>query len=144
MGIRTEANNEDTEIQLSEAQKERIKSIDDRISKLTEQMEELGDEGKVEEANNLLKIVESLELEREEIKTLSNNSQSFNNQKLYVCDVCCALLVENDTTERVNSHTQGKIHQGYQLIREKITKLSEKLDKKKKKSKENGEAADEA
>jgi hypothetical protein len=40
-----------------------------------------------------------------------------------VCDICGAFLVVGDTDKRASSHLEGKQHQGFALIRKKITEL---------------------
>eukprot|EP00497_Spongosphaera_streptacantha_P004403 TRINITY_DN525_c0_g1_i1.p1 TRINITY_DN525_c0_g1~~TRINITY_DN525_c0_g1_i1.p1 ORF type:complete len:172 (-),score=25.76 TRINITY_DN525_c0_g1_i1:91-606(-) len=94
-------------------------------------MEDLGNQGKVEDAQKVLKVVEGLEIE----KQMTSNPQYMTNKKLNICDVCGAFLVENDTAERVRNHLEGKTHQGYAQIREKIEDLLVRKRKERKRRK---------
>jgi len=37
-----------------------------------------------------------------------------------VCEVCGAILVVNDSSQRLDAHLQGKQHSGYKRIREAL------------------------
>ena len=40
-----------------------------------------------------------------------------------VCEICGAILVQNDAESRVTSHLEGKMHVGYKRIRDYIAKI---------------------
>lgn len=127
-------NEQNADPQLSESQREKIRAIEDRINALTKEMEDLGNQGKVEDAQKVLKVVEGLEIE----KQMTSNPQYMTNKKLNICDVCGAFLVENDTAERVRNHLEGKTHQGYAQIREKIEDLLVRKKEREEKEKAEG------
>lgn len=127
----------DKEDNLSRAQRDRLDEIADKMEEYTEMMEDLGNEGKVEEAQELLMKVESLKQEKAAIKSGTNAgllSQLSDGKKLTVCDICGAFLVLNDAESRVDAHLRGRTHQGFQMIREKIAELSEKQEKRRERS----------
>lgn len=43
-----------------------------------------------------------------------------------VCEVCGALQSASDKEDRLQMHLEGKLHQGYQKIREKLQQLKDK------------------
>ncbi|CAB3405603.1 unnamed protein product [Caenorhabditis bovis] len=47
-----------------------------------------------------------------------------------VCEVCGSMLIVNDAANRVEEHLTGKMHTGYQRIRQAIDELKERLKKK--------------
>ncbi|GAM26694.1 hypothetical protein SAMD00019534_098690 [Acytostelium subglobosum LB1] len=88
---------------------------DDKIKELLKKAEELGEEGQITEAQELMAQAERLkiikaELEREE------ESKS-HDKKMSVCDICGALLFTGDKEKRSMSHLEGKKHIGYDKIR---------------------------
>jgi len=101
--------------------KEKIESINQRCDEIVKQIEELGEEGRVEEANALMKTLEGLKQEKEallrsnEVKAISSQER-----RMRVCEICGAFLVIGDTEKRTASHLEGKQHQGYHLIRETL------------------------
>jgi len=70
-----------------------------------------------------------------------------NNKEMKVCEICGALQTVNDTEKRLQTHLDGKIHKGFEKMREEIIKLriqkeeirsllqADKNDKKSKKTK---------
>lgn len=84
------------------------------------QIETLGEEGKVDECQQLMKNVDQLKEEKEQIIAASNNSISAQEKRMKVCETCGALLVVGDTEKRMASHLEGKQHIGYDLIRKTL------------------------
>ncbi|MCO5600094.1 hypothetical protein L7F22_054202 [Adiantum nelumboides] len=77
-----------------------------------------GEEGKVDEAQALMKKVVG-------VFTAKNNAllQLFNlaptqEKKMALCEICGSFLVANNVTERTQSHVTGKQHLGYNMVRE--------------------------
>ncbi|GAB1602374.1 luc7-like protein 3 [Argonauta hians] len=98
---------------------EKVAMLTERINDLVQQAENLGCEGKVEEAQGVMKLCDLL---REERKVLENqtrqNSQTPESEKtMEVCNVCGALLVVGDIQQRIDEHIMGKQHSGYARIR---------------------------
>uniref|UniRef100_A0A4W3K4U5 LUC7-like 3 pre-mRNA splicing factor n=2 Tax=Callorhinchus milii TaxID=7868 RepID=A0A4W3K4U5_CALMI len=106
--------------------------LTEKIEELLEQIEELGSEGKVEEAQGMMKLVEQLKDEREQLRSASSTIESFAAQEkqMEVCEVCGAFLIVGDAQSRVDDHLMGKQHMGYAKIKATVEELKEKLRKK--------------
>ncbi|KAM3922017.1 luc7-like protein 3 isoform 3-T3 [Leptodactylus fuscus] len=111
---------------------EKIQVLTDKIEGLLQQIEELGSEGKVEEAQGMMKLVEQLKEERELLKSTTSTIESFAAQEkqMEVCEVCGAFLIVGDAQSRVDDHLMGKQHMGYAKIKNTVEELKEKLRKK--------------
>ncbi|XP_063816983.1 luc7-like protein 3 [Pseudophryne corroboree] len=111
---------------------EKIQVLTDKIEALLLQIEELGSEGKVEEAQGMMKLVEQLKEERELLKSSTSTIESFAAQEkqMEVCEVCGAFLIVGDAQSRVDDHLMGKQHMGYAKIKNTVEELKEKLRKK--------------
>jgi len=48
-------------------------------------------------------------------------------QQLRVCDICACFLSSKDTAKRLDDHYDGKLHTGYQTIRDKLKELEKAL-----------------
>jgi len=106
-----------------------VQELNENISTLLAQMEKLGEEGKVDESQALLKLVENLRKEKKEIEerpAFSNpwsGDPTTQEKRMQVCPVCAAFLVIGDAEQRVQAHLNGKLHVGYKLIRDKIEEI---------------------
>jgi len=119
---------------LSEENQEKLNNITERIEKLLEEVEQLGCEGKVEEAQNAMKSIDVLKEEKASIKR-ENQSGHWIQQKaeigvnqekqMEVCDVCGAFLIVNDVQQRVDDHLQGKQHVGYGRLKTALDEILE-------------------
>uniref|UniRef100_A0A8C5R9J9 LUC7 like 3 pre-mRNA splicing factor n=1 Tax=Leptobrachium leishanense TaxID=445787 RepID=A0A8C5R9J9_9ANUR len=111
---------------------EKIQVLTDKIEGLLQHIEELGTEGKVEEAQGMMKLVEQLKEERELLKSTTSTIESFAAQEkqMEVCEVCGAFLIVGDAQSRVDDHLMGKQHMGYAKIKSTVEELKEKLRKK--------------
>ncbi|XP_030063839.1 luc7-like protein 3 [Microcaecilia unicolor] len=110
---------------------EKIQVLTDKIDGLLQQIEELGSEGKVEEAQGMMKLVEQLKEERELLRSTTSTIESFAAQEkqMEVCEVCGAFLIVGDAQSRVDDHLMGKQHMGYAKIKATVEELKEKLRK---------------
>ncbi|XP_032995080.1 luc7-like protein 3 isoform X5 [Lacerta agilis] len=110
---------------------EKIQVLTDKIDVLLQQIEELGSEGKVEEAQGMMKLVEQLKEERELLRSTTSTIESFAAQEkqMEVCEVCGAFLIVGDAQSRVDDHLMGKQHMGYAKIKATVEELKEKLRK---------------
>ncbi|XP_078538374.1 luc7-like protein 3 [Lissotriton helveticus] len=111
---------------------EKVQVLTEKMDELLQQIEELGSEGKVEEAQGMMKLVEQLKEERELLKSTTSTIESFAAQEkqMEVCEVCGAFLIVGDAQSRVDDHLMGKQHVGYATIKSTVEKLKEKLRKK--------------
>lgn len=108
------------------AKAERVHELNEEIGKLLAKAEQLGGEGNVDEAQQLLEKVEktrALKKEAEDVYRNSMPASSFQQQKLRVCEVCSAYLGLHDNDRRLADHFGGKLHLGFIEIREKLEKL---------------------
>ena len=121
---------------LSEENQEKIKVITERIDTLLEQIEQLGCEGKVEEAQGIMKLVDKLKDEKSAIKRESMPNNHWIQQKaeigaqqekqMEVCDVCGAFLIVNDVQQRVDDHLMGKQHMGFGRLKTALDEILER------------------
>uniref|UniRef100_A0A8C7K6J0 Luc7-like protein 3 n=1 Tax=Oncorhynchus kisutch TaxID=8019 RepID=A0A8C7K6J0_ONCKI len=89
------------------------------------QIEELGSEGRVEEAQGMMKLVEQLKDERELLSSTPSTIETFAAQEkqMEVCEVCGAFLIVGDAQSRVDDHLMGKQHMGYAKIKSTVEEL---------------------
>uniref|UniRef100_A0A671S020 Luc7-like protein 3 n=1 Tax=Sinocyclocheilus anshuiensis TaxID=1608454 RepID=A0A671S020_9TELE len=108
---------------------EKSQVLTTKIEELVVQIEELGSEGRVEEAQGMMKLVEQLKEEREQLSSTPSTIESFAAQEkqMEVCEVCGAFLIVGDAQSRVDDHLMGKQHMGYAKIKATVEELKEKL-----------------
>ncbi|XP_045896722.1 luc7-like protein 3 isoform X2 [Micropterus dolomieu] len=108
---------------------EKSQVLTEKIEDLVVQIEELGSEGRVEEAQGMMKLVEQLKEERELLSSTPSTIESFAAQEkqMEVCEVCGAFLIVGDAQSRVDDHLMGKQHMGYAKIKSTVEELKEKL-----------------
>ncbi|KAF6718038.1 putative RNA-binding protein Luc7-like 2 [Oryzias melastigma] len=115
------------------AKAERVHELNEEIGKLLAKAEQLGGEGNVDEAQQILEKVEktrALKKEAEDVYRNSMPASSFQQQKLRVCEVCSAYLGLHDNDRRLADHFGGKLHIGFIEIREKLDKLRKAVSEK--------------
>jgi len=96
---------------------------------LTKKVEELGEQGLVDEAQLLLDQIETLKTEKE---TYELKLPTTRDQTLIVCSICCASLSSNESDQRLADHFAGKAHLGYQKMRDKLDLLNKAREEKEK------------
>ncbi|GAA0184645.1 hypothetical protein LIER_31933 [Lithospermum erythrorhizon] len=98
---------------------EQLTVLEEKIKNLLEQVESLGEAGKVDEAEALMRKVELLNVEKTAL-TLQpqQTSMLLQDKKMALCEICGSFLVENDAAERTQSHVTGKQHVGYGIVRD--------------------------
>jgi RNA-binding protein Luc7-like 2 len=90
----------------------RIESLNKKINFFLEQAEVLGESGKIEESENLLKEIEKMKLQRTELSTMSENPFLQMEKQMRVCEICGAMQSMSDTEKRLTTHLEGKLHTG--------------------------------
>ncbi|XP_078691997.1 uncharacterized protein LOC144922220 isoform X2 [Branchiostoma floridae x Branchiostoma belcheri] len=108
---------------------EKIQMLTDRINGLLEQVEQLGCEGKVEEAQGVMKLCDQLKEEREQLRQANKSSidsMTAQEKQMEVCETCGAFLIVGDAQSRVDDHLMGKQHMGYAKIKATIEELKAK------------------
>jgi len=107
--------------------KEKLDEINANIQNLLGKMEQYGEEGRVDESQALMRVMDRLKADKEVllrggIVGIAGNGVTGIGQekKMRVCETCGAFLVVGDTEKRMASHLEGKQHQGYARIRQAI------------------------
>jgi len=108
------------DIELTPETQSQIEAITTRIQTLLKQMEQLGEEGKVDESQALMKVVDRLKTEKEQFMRGGIPGVTQQEKKMRVCEICGAFLVVGDTEKRTASHMEGKQHLGYAKIRQTL------------------------
>lgn len=114
---------------MSAEKSEQLASYEEKMKKLLEQIECLGEEGKVDEAQALMKKVDLLNAEKTALVANERGLLSSQEKKMALCEICGSFLVANDAAERTQSHVSGKQHMGFGLVRDFIAEFKEKKDK---------------
>lgn len=79
----------------------------------------LGSEGKVEEAQGVMKLCDQLKKERYHLENLDSTKQdqiTAQAKQMEVCPVCGAFLIVGDAESRQREHLLGKQHMGYAQV----------------------------
>lgn len=106
---------------------QKLQEITINIDQLLRRIEELAEDGKVEESKALVAEIDSLNEEKRELlsdETTLRIDADTRDKKLTVCDTCGAFLIVDEATGRLESHIEGRQHNGYLLIREKLQELN--------------------
>ncbi|XP_011018329.1 PREDICTED: luc7-like protein 3 [Populus euphratica] len=115
---------------LSADKSERLSVVEDKIKNLLVQVEALGEVGKVDEAQALMKKVDELNAEKALIQCQNDKVLVVpQEKKMALCEICGSFLVANDVAERTQSHITGKQHIGYGMVRDYITEYKEAKEK---------------
>uniref|UniRef100_A0A5B7ASM1 Luc7-like protein 3 n=1 Tax=Davidia involucrata TaxID=16924 RepID=A0A5B7ASM1_DAVIN len=111
---------------------EQLSVLEEKIKNLLEQVESLGEAGKVDEAEALMRKVETLNAEKTALTQQPQNDKVLmlgQEKKMALCEICGSFLVANDAAERTQSHVTGKQHIGYGMVRDFITEYKEAKEK---------------
>ncbi|XP_059624892.1 uncharacterized protein LOC132268144 [Cornus florida] len=115
---------------ISAEKSEQLSVLEEKIKNLLEQVESLGEAGKVDEAEALMRKVEMLNAEK---TALTQQPQSLlmlaQEKKMALCEICGSFLVANDAAERTQSHVTGKQHIGYGMVRDFLTEYKAAKEK---------------
>ncbi|KAK3010757.1 hypothetical protein RJ639_012871 [Escallonia herrerae] len=111
---------------------EQLSILEEKIKNLLEQVEALGEAGKVDEAEALMRKVDMLNAEKTLLTLQPQNAQVSmlaQEKKMALCEICGSFLVANDAVERTQSHVTGKQHIGFGLIRDFLSEHKEAKEK---------------
>ncbi|KAG2715616.1 hypothetical protein I3843_03G088600 [Carya illinoinensis] len=117
---------------LSAEKSEQFSLLEEKIKNLLEQVEALGEAGKVDEAEALMRKVEMLNAEKTALTQEPQNDKVLmlaQEKKMALCETCGSFLVANDAAERTQSHVTGKQHIGYGMVRDFIAEYKEAKEK---------------
>ncbi|CAN0902531.1 Luc7-like protein 3 [Linum grandiflorum] len=115
---------------LSAEKSEQLAVVEEKIKNLLVQVEDLGEAGKVDEAQALMKKVDELNAEKAVIQAPNGKLPMIpQDKKMALCEICGSFLVANDAQERTQSHITGKQHIGYGMVRDFISEYKEAREK---------------
>ncbi|KAJ7982516.1 LUC7-related protein [Quillaja saponaria] len=117
---------------LTAEKSEQIAVLEEKIKNLLEQVESLGEAGKVDEAEALMRKVEMLNAEKTALTQQPQNDKVLmlaQEKKMALCEICGSFLIANDAAERTQSHVTGKQHIGYGMVRDFITEFKTAKEK---------------
>ncbi|GFS87706.1 putative RNA-binding protein Luc7-like 1, partial [Nephila pilipes] len=110
---------------------QKIRQIEEKITEVMTQAEQLGATGDVDGFLKLMETVEELKKDKktaEEEYRSSTPASISQQQKLRVCEVCTSYLGVHDNDRRLADHFNGKLHLGFITIREKLKELEELVE----------------
>lgn len=70
---------------------QKIDQLEQKINFYIERAEKLGEEGKIEESEAIMKEVDKLKMQKTELESLSDNTLIPKDKNMKVCEVCGAL-----------------------------------------------------
>ncbi|KAJ6800591.1 luc7-like protein 3 [Iris pallida] len=111
---------------------EQLSVQEEKIKKLLEQIEALGEAGKVDEAEALMRKVDLLNAEKTALTHQSAGDKLLmltQEKKMALCEICGSFLIANDVAERTQSHVTGKQHIGYGMVRDFINEFKDAKEK---------------
>ncbi|KAM7504631.1 hypothetical protein LguiB_003535 [Lonicera macranthoides] len=111
---------------------QQLSVLEEKIKNLLEQVEALGEAGKVDEAEALMRKVDLLNIEKTILAQQSQNNKvlmAAQEKKMDLCEICGSFLVANDVLERTQSHVTGKQHIGYGMVRDFLSEYKEAKEK---------------
>merc|ERR1711874_675209 len=106
------------------------------ISSLIDEAEEAGCQGNVERAQGLLKLIDQLKDEKEELKSrldgtifmqIPDMMLGQQEKTMEVCEVCGSFLIVGDAQQRIDDHVTGKQHCGFAKLREAIQEIKDRM-----------------
>jgi len=107
---------------------ERIDGLNKKINFFLEQADKLGEEGRLDESEAIMKEIERLKIQRSELSNMSENPLMQNEKQMHICEVCGAMQSLTDTDKRLTIHLEGKLHSGYALIRKTLVEIKQRRD----------------
>ncbi|CAD8045389.1 unnamed protein product [Paramecium sonneborni] len=114
-----------SKLQVADRPKEiqdRLDNMERQINLLTDQSEKMGEQGKIEESERLIMEADNLKKAREDVLlAYEGTNNPFKTYK--ICEVCGARQSLYETENKVKTHLDGRIHQGFSTIRVELQKL---------------------
>jgi len=110
---------------------DRVHELAEKIGENLAKAEQLGAEGFVDESMKIMEEIEDLRKQKSEAELeyrASIPAATYQQQKLRVCEVCCAYLGIHDNDRRLADHFGGKLHLGFIRIRDTLKEFQAKVD----------------
>lgn len=102
---------------------DKIHQLGEKIGETLAKAEQLGAEGLVDESMKMMEEIDQLRKEKGQVEAEYRSlipAATYQQQKLRVCDVCCAYLGIHDNDRRLADHFGGKLHLGFIKIRDTL------------------------
>ncbi|XP_035706969.1 putative RNA-binding protein Luc7-like 2 isoform X2 [Folsomia candida] len=115
---------------------DKVHELGEKIGEALARAEQLGAEGLVDESMKLMEEIDALRKQKSEAESDYRSSipaATYQQQKLRVCDVCCAYLGIHDNDRRLADHFGGKLHLGFIKIRETLKEFQEIAEERRRK-----------
>ncbi|CAF0811110.1 unnamed protein product [Brachionus calyciflorus] len=118
--------------------REKVAELKEKINALIKEAESLGEEGRIDEAQEALERCEVVKAEckthETQLELAIHNAET---KQMEVCNICGSFLIINDAQSRIEEHNAGKQHQGYAKLRSALEDIRKKrLDELEKREKE--------
>lgn len=110
--------------EITDAEAEKLRSVEAEIAKLTKEAEAAGEQGDVDTSLSLMSKVEDLNKQREAVI----KPQDARIQKVLVCEVS-GNVVQN-TEVRIQEHYSGRIYLSWKAVRDKLAELRTQFNNK--------------
>lgn len=102
--------------------------LDLQVKEILIKIEAAGEEGRIQEAQELMMEAERYKAELDRLRQLEAENPSYRLEKrMEVCQTCGAFLIIGDAQKRIEAHFEGKQHNGWARIREALADLKRKL-----------------
>ncbi|CAF2696857.1 unnamed protein product [Rotaria sp. Silwood2] len=103
----------------------RIKSLEEKITSHVLKSEQLGNDCRIDEAQQVLNECEEMREEKKklEMQLAEEQANADMNKAMEVCTVCGSFLIVGDIQSRLDEHNSGKQHAGYAKIRATLEEL---------------------
>jgi len=103
----------------------KIKNLDEKITSHVLKSESLGNDCRIDEAQEVLNECEEMREEKKKLEMQLADEQinSDMNKPMEVCIVCGSFLIVGDIQSRLDEHNSGKQHAGYAKIRATLEEL---------------------
>lgn len=102
--------------------------LDLQIKEKLKLIEAYGEEGKIQEAQDLSAEVDKLRLEVDAILKQEADNPNFRLEKrMEVCQTCGAFLIVGDALKRIESHFEGRQHTGWARVRQTLQEFRSKF-----------------
>jgi hypothetical protein len=122
---------------------DKVHELAEKIGEKLAKAEALGAEGFVGESMKLMEEIDDLrklKVTAEADYRASIPSATYQQQKLRVCDVCCAFLGIHDNDRRLADHFGGKLHLGFIKIRDKLKEFQAAAEERRRRRREDGKS----
>lgn len=113
---------------VSDELEEKRTILDLQIKELLAKIEAAGEEGRIQEAQDLMAEVERYRGDLDRLRHLEAENPTYRLEKrMEVCSTCGAFLIVGDAQKRIEAHFEGRQHNGWARIRDALAELKGKF-----------------